>query len=662
MKHIVRILPWCVWLLSVAELWPQSSLADASIEDLLKIQVTSVSKKEQTLARTAASVYVMGSEEIRRSGVETLPDLLRRVPGVDVSQINASAWAISIRGMNGRYSNKVLVLVDGRAVYNTTFGGVYWDQIDLPLEVIERVEVVRGSGGTVWGANAVNGVINLITRSAAQAQGGLVSQSAGLEGAYRGVLRYGGPAGSRGAYTSFASWAHMPGMDTFSGAEAGDAWGRLNAGFRGDWQLGPRDSLTLQGDGFRNRGQQNRRTSFLESADVAVFTEPVRAMGANLLGRWTRNTAGGGVTNLQVYFDGYRRRDLGSSQSYRTADFDLQHHFHAGERQEFVISAGYRSVTTGFGLGGPVTVTPSRRTDTLFSASLQDEVRLGDTVWVTIGSKLEHNSFTGLEYEPGLRVAWAPGLRHTIWAAAARAIRQPARIEDGVHVELAAIPLAPSTTAVITLSGDPEVRSERLSDFEAGYRAQWTRTLSFDIDAFYSRFRGLLVPVDQPSSVEFQNNTVTVMQPLVYANLGAAANYGGELMLSWTASSRWRPEIGYANLHQNGTVPARSIPGARPPTDNNAPRHSLQFRSCLNLTRGLEWSQSVAIQSRLAGGGIAGRTRMDTRLALRVSERVELSVIGQNLYRPGYVELNELSWLVPARNERRIFGKVAWSF
>ena len=662
MNHIVRILPWCVWLLAVSDVWPQSSLADASLEDLLQIPITSVSRKEQTLARTAASVYVMGSEEIRRSGAETVPDLLRWVPGVNVSQIDSNAWAVSIRGMNSRYSNKVLVLVDGREVYNTTFGGVYWDQIDVPLEVIDRVEVVRGPGGAVWGANAVNGVINIITRSSARSQDRLLTHSAGAEGVYQGLLRYGGRAGSRGTYSSFASWAHTPSLDSLQGVEAGDAWGRLSAGFRGDWQLNQRDDLTLQGDGFRNRGHQNRRTSFLDSPDAAVYTEPVRATGGNVLGRWTRNTADGAFTKVQAYFDGYRRKDLGSTQSYRAVDLDLQHHFHAGERQEFVLSAGHRSVTTVFGLGGPVTVSPARRTDTLFSASLQDEVRLGDTVWVTVGSKFERNDFTGFEYEPGIRVAWAFGLRHTVWAAAARAIRQPARTEDGVRVEIANVSLSSSANAVITLAGDANVRSERLADFEAGYRAQWTRTLSVDIAGFYGRFRGLLVPVDQPASVEFRDKAVRVLQPLIYANSGAARNYGGDVMVSWAASSRWRSDIGYANLHQNGTMPAAALPGARPPTENNTPRHSFQFRSCLNLTRSLEWSQSVAIQSRIPGGATGGHTRMDTRLAWKVSEKVEISATGQNLYRPGYVELNELSWLVPSRNERRIFGKVSWSF
>lgn len=655
----MRTLQWICWIAAAPAAWSQASLADASLEDLLRVQVTSVSKKEQTLARTAASVYVIGADEIRRSGAQILPDVLRLAPGVNVAQIDANAWAISIRGLNSRYSNKVLVLLDGRAVYNNTFGGVYWDQIDVPLEIVERVEVVRGPGGTVWGANAVNGVINIITRTARQSGGVLVTQSAASDGSTRSLVQQGGAAGKRGAYRSFASWSRFHSMDVLPGVEAGDGWNRLHGGFRGDWQLQGGQGLTVQGGVFHNRGSQNRSTFFIDLPGAATFNEPVRSTGGDLLGRWTHTSASGAETALQVYIDGYHRIDLQSRENYLNLDFDMQHHFSAG-RHDIVASAGYRALRTNIVPGGAVATNPPRRTDRLYSSSVQDEVRLGDTVWLTAGAKIEHNGYTGFEYEPSLRLAWAPDPRHSLWAAVARAIRQPARTEAGVHMQVAAFPTSESSEMVVTLDGDPRVRSERLRDIEAGYRGQWSRTLSLDASAFYGSYRGLLVLVGEPLSSAVDGSRVQVVQRLVYGNQGGANSYGGETALTWTPVPGWRMTGGYANLHQNGIHAA--ISGFMRPTENNAPRHNFQTRSSLNLGRRVEWDQWIAARSRFAPAGTAGPVRVDTRLAWRPRERLEVSIAGQNLYRPGYVEFTDHSWIVSSRNSRRIFGKVAWTF
>jgi iron complex outermembrane receptor protein len=659
MKDIVRTIQWICCIAAAPVAWSQASLADASLEDLLKVQVTSVSKKEQTLARTAASVYVIGADEIRRSGAQTMPDVLRLAPGVNVAQIDANAWAISIRGLNSRYSNKVLVLVDGRAVYNNTFGGVYWDQIDLPLETVERVEVVRGPGGTVWGANAVNGVINIITKSARQSSGVLVAQSAGSDGSTRSLVQQGGAAGNQGAYRTFASWSRFHSMDVLPGVDAGDGWNRLQAGFRGDWQLGGANGLTVEGNLFRNRGSQNRRDFFVDLPGATTFNEPVRSMGGNFLGRWAHTSASGAQTALQVYLDGYHRLDLGTTESFLAVDFDLQHHFSAG-RHDVVASVGYRTLKTAIGTNGPITTNPPRRTDGLYSSSIQDEMRLADKVWLTVGSKFEHNSYTGFEFEPSLRVAWAPSPRQTLWAATAQAIRQPARTEAGVHVQIAAVPIGETTELLITLDGNPGVQSERLRDVETGYRGQWSRTVSLDASAFYGNYRGLLIPDDPPLAFGRSGDINLVLQRLVYRNLAAAQTYGGEASLTWTPVPRWRLTGEYANLHQTATGPA--ISGVPLPTENNAPRHAVQVRSSLNLARRIEWSQWFAGASRFAPAGIEGRLRVDTRLAWRPREDLEIGVTGQNLYRPGYIEFTDLTWIVSSRNSRRIFGNVAWTF
>ncbi len=659
----MRILHWVCWLSVAQSGWAQSSLADASLEELLRIQVTSASKKEQTLARTAASVYVMGAEEIRRSTAENLPDLLRMVPGVNVAQIEANAWAITIRGFNSRYSSKVLVMIDGRAVYTTTFGGVYWDQIDLPLETVERIEVIRGPGGTVWGANAVNGVINIITKNTRSTCGGLVSQSAGSEGAARGLVQYGGAAGKNADYRAFASWMRAASLDSPLGGEAGDGWTRLHSGFRGDWQAGARDVLMAEGGWFVNRGNQNRRSFFIDLPGSVVFNEPVRSDGGNLLARWSHTSESGAETSIQAYYDGYHRRDIGGTEESQAFDLDLQRHFTLGERHDLVVGGGYRTVRTNVGPGGPVTVTPSLRIDRLYSAFAQDEIRLGDRVWLTAGSKFEHNSYTGFEFEPSLRIAWTPGKRHTLWASAARAIRQPARADAGIQMEIATIPMTGGAETVITLSGNPGIRSEQLRDAEAGYRAQLSKTVSLDVSAFFSRYHGLLTEDARAPFLEVRQNLLRIVQPWCYGNDGSATDYGGEAMLGWTPAARLRLVGGYANLHMNGSVGSAADPAVHPPTVNNAPRHTLELRSFLNLTRRLEWDQFFSIQSHFAGGAQTRRhARVDTRLAWRAGEHVELSVLGQNLFRPGYVEFDDNSWIVGAVNERQVTGGIRWIF
>lgn len=658
----MRILGRFRWLaLSLApSLGAQESLADASLEELLKVQVTTVSKKEQTLARTAAAVYVIGAEEIRRSGAETLPELLRWVPGVNVEQIDANAWAISIRGFNSRYSNKVLVMIDGRTVYTTTFGGVFWDQIDLPLEDVERVEIIRGPGATVWGANAVNGVIQVFTKPARATRGALASQSTGVQGFNRSLAQYGGTAGSGGFYRSFASWSRFNSLDGWNGSEAVDGWSRLHGGFRADWQSAGGDTFTAQGDVFRNRGHQNRRNLFMDLPGAAMFNEPVDSAGGNLLARWSHTSRQGAQTTFQAYYDDYHRVDLGTVEDYRAVDFDLEHHFHAGERHDLVIAVGHRAIRTAYGGSGQVQVDPARQVDQLSSAFIQDEIRVGDRLWLTAGSKVEHNSYTGFEFEPSLRLAWTPGARHTLWAAVARAIRQPTRIESGIRLNMGTVAARPGMEIAMTLSGNPGIRSEQMRDVEVGYRAQWARGLSFDASAFFSHYRGILVPDNGPASVVPLPGTIRVVYGLLYGNSGRATDYGGESSIRWIANSRWRLMASYSNLHMNGRLAPAAATWFRTLTEDNAPRHMYRFRSGVSLTRRIEWEQAFLARPRFSGGPGGWHIRVDSNVIWRAGEHWDVGVVGQNLIRPGQIEFGDNYWLLPSRPEREFLVKVSW--
>lgn len=653
-----------IWLAALIPpaAWCQGGLADASLEQLLNTPVTSVSKKEEKLARTAAAVFVISQDEIRRSGAASLPDVLRMVPGVDVAQIDANAWAITIRGFNSRYSSKLLVLVDGRSVYTPSFSGVYWDQLDLPLEDIERIEVIRGPGATVWGANAMNGVINIITKSSKATKGGLAEVTAGSGIQPVSMVRYGDTVGSSGTYRAFAKYSRFTDTTLPDGSAADDGWSRVHGGFRTDWALTPRDSVTVQGDLFSNEGAQTRRHWFFPVPFDQPFTEAITSAGGNVVAGWTHTWAGGSETSVRGDFDTYRRNDSGTTELMKTLDLDFQSRFAAGSRHDIVWGAGFRATQSGVSNGRQIQLSPPLSTDRLYSLFFQDEIAFTGSLWLTLGSKFEHNAFTGFEYEPSVRLAWAPTERHTVWAPASRAIRQPSRQETGVAVELSEVPLDPYTVMAVRLYGNPRFQSEELRDFEIGYRAEWTRRLSFDADAFLSSYHHLATYETQPQVVDTRSLPVRIDIPAVYGNLGRATNYGGEASLTWTASSRWRLAPGYSWLHVNpGLEPGSNDRFSRDVT-LDSPQHTLQIRSLVNVARGLEWGQTLCWAARRPDGSVPGHVRLDSRLAWRLGERTEISLVGQNLLRPRFLEYSDTFQIVGAQVQRSIFGKITWTF
>ena len=428
-------------------------LTQFSLEDLMNVQVTSVSKKEQKLAKTGAAIFVITQEDIRRSGATTIPEVLRMAPGVQVAQIDANTTAISIRGFNGRLADKVLVLIDGRAVYTPTTSGVYWDQQDVPLEDIERIEVIRGPGGTVWGANAVNGVINIITKTSQATLGGLVSTSGGTQQAARGLARYGAKIGRGGAYRVFGNYSNMGNLTASDGSRAADGWHMLHGGFRSDWELSPRDSVTVQGDLLRTGEGQTIDVVFSNALPLqATINEIVTVDAGDILGRWNHVLSNGSDLSLQIYFDRYRV----------TSDDHLP----------------------GFGK----TYVPLGRTNSLFNAFVQDEIRVTNSLWLTLGSKFERNAYTGFEYEPSAQLVWTATNRHTFWASAARAIKQPSREQSDLRIDLATFPVAGGSFGLVQLTGDPNLASEGLRDFEAGYRAQANQRFSLSLAFVVVRF------------------------------------------------------------------------------------------------------------------------------------------------------------------------------
>ncbi len=638
-------------------------LSNASLEDLLNTEVTSVSKKEQRLSQTGAAVFVITQEDIRRSGSTNIPDLLRMVPGADVAQIDANKWAISLRGFNDRYADKVLVLIDGRSVYTPSFSGVYWDQQNVPLENIERIEVIRGPGGTVWGANAMNGVINIITKSAKATQGGLISATTGSQEVGRGIAQYGGPAGPRGTYRVFGEAFKIGTSERPGGGEAVDGWHVAHGGFRADWDVSPRDTVMVQGEIYRTGESQTFTTLIAKALPLpATFNEQFSTGGADLLGRWNRTLASGASLSLQMYYDRSDRREQGGGDTLNTVDFDFQHHLAVGSRHDVVWGAGYRMVNDAVTPGYATTFVPLNQTTSLFSTFVQDEIRLTNSVWLTVGSKFEHNSYTGFEYEPSARLVWTPGNRQAFWMSASRAIRQPDRVDAGLQSDVATFPLPGGAFGVVRLLGNRDIKAEQLRDYETGYRAQVTKRISLDVAAYASFYRRLLT--NDPGTPFFTAGPAPLLiSPLYFANEAHAFSYGIEVFANWNLTPRWRISPGYGGLHAeasadpgSGDVTVAHVPG-------NAPAHQFQIRSFLNLTRRLDWDLSLFHTGELHDAqSTPNYTRLDSRLGWRIGERVELSIVGQNLLKGVHAEFHDQNGLSHILLERRAIAKITWRF
>jgi iron complex outermembrane receptor protein len=641
-------------------------LTDISLEDLMNIQVTSVSKKEQKLSRTGAAVFVITQEDIHRSGATNLPDLLRMAPGVDVAQINANSWAISVRGFNGPYADKVLVLIDGRSVFSPDTSGVFWDQQDVPLEDIDRIEIIRGPGGTVWGANAMNGVINIITKSAKATPGGLISADAGSTENGHGLVQYGGKIGQDGSYRAFGRYSNNGSSVTSNGTAEADGSHMSHGGFRSDWDLSSRDTMTVQGDLFKTTEGDTITTLFSNALpDERTLNDRVAASGGNFLGRWNRTLSNGSDFSVQAYYDQYNRSYIGARDILGTTALDFEHHLVVGSRHDVVWGAAYRFTDDRFTRGYAANLLPLHPTDSLFSTFVQDEIRLTNSLWLTVGSKFEHNAYTGFEYEPSAQLVWTPTNRQTFWASAARAIRQPARKDTDVQLDYATQPLPNGGFALLQATGNPNLKAEQVRDFEAGYRAQLSRRLSLDATAFLSLYRDLVSQL--PGAPVFTTNPGPphLVIPLVFVNTGRLRSFGTEFFVNWNVSHRWKLSPGFSLIRMKSAPDASGNVSQIVPVIDDTPEHQLQVRSSMDLTRRLEWDASVGYISALRDEGLGptpGYARVDTRLGWKLGEFIEISIVGQNLLSPRHAEFPDFYPLHHTQVERSVFGKVTWRF
>jgi iron complex outermembrane receptor protein len=646
-------------LLGWAQAPQDPDLSTVSLEDLMNLQVTSVSKKEQKLSKTGAAIFVITQDDIRRSGATNIPDLLRLAPGVDVSQVDANRWAISIRGFSDQHANKVLVLIDGRSVYSPSFSGVFWDMVDVPLQDIERIEIIRGPGGTVWGANAVNGVINIITKSAQATRGGLISAGTGSQDHADTLVQYGGQAGRDGDFRVFGRYFNTASSVFPDGRQAADGWSGGHLGFRSDWNLSPRDSLTVQGDFLHTDESQTITTLFSNALPLpSTINNPVTATDGNILGRWNHTLANGSQMSLQIYDDYSRHLDTGFLDSQNTVDVDFEHHVALGSKNDVVWGLGARIFKSDYGIGYDFAIIPNRRLDSLYNAFLQDQLKLTDALSLTFGSKFERNSISGFKYEPSVQLVWTPTENQTVWLSASRAIREPSSIDVGLQDDAASVPLG-SSFAVVNILGNPNIKAEEFRDLELGYRALVNKRVSLDAAAYTGVYRNLESLAALTPYVAGQPGVPYLVLPELFVNGGRASIYGAEFFANWNVTDRWRISPGFSYFHMNTDTDSSNL---ATPT-GVSPNYQFQVRSLLDLPHRLEWDNTIGYVSKLADGNVPAYTRVDSRLGWRVGEFVEISVVGQNLLTPRHAEFSDTIYpLDHTLVERSVFGKVTWRF
>lgn len=634
---------------------------ELSLEQLISIQVTSVSKKETPLEQSPAAVTVITAEDIRRLGITTIPDALRLVPGMDVAQINAHEWAVSARGFNDQYANKLLVLVDGRAVYTPTFGGVFWNVQNIPMADLDRIEVIRGPGATLWGANAVNGVVNIITKNAKNTQGILVSVSGGTIDQPSTVVRYGGQLATNLYYRGYVKYFNRDGLVDSHGKDAPDDWDTLRTGARLDWEPTPANQLTLQGDYYRSLLHENQQIVSLSSPYSQSVNATEHENGWNILSRWTHDFSDKSQVSLQAYYDSYREQLLNGIERHNTLDLDAQHRFALGARNDIIWGLGYRYTRLNLPNNFFEDFEPATRNDQLFSGFVQDEITLlPDRLKVTAGTKLEHNDYTGFEVEPSARIAWTPTDEQTVWAAVSRAVRTPAIYNLDAQVNEPLVPAPPSPVPIyFSLFPNPKLNSESLIAYELGYRIEPAKNLTVDLATFYNVYDDLIVYV--PGTPFFDNNpTPHTVVPINTANAGHGSTYGGELSVQWQPLDRWRL-IGSYSLYQHDLKPRSGF------TDS-APENQFQIRSYLNLTRTLEFNSFLSYQDRITSTelfvkkSVPAYVRMDLGLVWHPKPWLELGLWGQNLLQDRHQEFPGETSTIRTEVPRSILAKVTCTF
>ncbi|MEM7051340.1 MAG: TonB-dependent receptor [Acidobacteriota bacterium] len=631
-------------------------LRDLSLEQLLDLEVTSLMKVQEPAFQVPAAVHVLTAEDIRRSGVRTLPELLRMVPGLHVARVDSSRWAVSARGFNRENSNKLLVLIDGRDIYTPILSGVFWDVQGLLLEDIERIEVSRSPGGTLWGANAVNGVVNIVTKSAFETVDSLLTIASGAEEQLFTEVRLTGGKGSS-AWRVFAQGFDREGFVDRDGAFAGDRWRGLRGGFRWDRSFA-RGSLTVQGDVFDTTAEGQVQIATPEPPFQRLLPDGNKADGGYLLTRGERNLTGGSRLEARLYYDRNRRTNPTSTATHDQFDIEVQHSGPASRRHRWVWGAGYRSSDDDLDGSFVYSLDPERRRTEIFSAFAQDRWALiPERLVLTAGTKLEHHDLSGFEVQPSLRLAWFPSPQQTLWGGVSRAVRTPNRTDYDGHFTFSVQPTNPPT--YVSFFGDRDLDPESVVAWEVGHRIRPSSGLSFDSTVFFNRYRDLVsYRVGTPF---FDTPPPRITVPIVPLNGSEAEAWGFELSVEWRPIERLQLQGSYSFLDVD--IEITSPPAERLIEGGSSPRHQAGVRSFLDLPGGLQLDAFLYWVDRLESLAVPSYFRTDLRLAWPLSPDLELFAVVENATDDQHLEfISNTASPVLTEIERAFSVGATWRF
>lgn len=638
-----------------------ADLTSLTIEQLFQVQVTSASRTDHKLSDTAAAVFVITQEDIRRSTATSIPELLRMVPGLSVARLTGNTWAITARGFNTQYAGKLLVMVDGRTVYDPTFSGVFWNVQGYVLEDIDHIEVIRGPGASVWGTNAVNGIINIITKSAENTVGFLVTATGGNEERGTVAARYGARFGHNTYYRLYSKFFNRGSSFSPGGIPVQDDWNQFRSGIRVDNVIDSQNSLMVQAEGYTDTTQQSLPVISYRPPQISFAIGNFNLAGGHFLTRWNHKTASGAEMRLQGYYSLLDVNGPSFFERRHTGDIDFQHQLFRNAHHNLLWGAGYRFTSADL-LNQPYSLLKfdsPHVTKHYASIFAQDEIRLAaDRLHLTIGSKIEYNGYTGFEVEPTIRALWRFTPARAIWGSVSRASRIPSQKDDSSGVARAAFPGPGGLPAVVTVVGNPSVGSEQVIAYEMGYRWQPRSRLAFDLATFYNRYTSLIGAVPADPFLESAPVPHLVL-PLQTANDGKGYTLGTELMTSWTASSHLKLAAAYSFLYMNIKSPVEDVSSQR--MNGFDPRHQLRIQASYNFARSWEADTAVRAVSALPSASQGAYAQWDARIGWHATESGEFSLGMQNLLNDHHTESAGLiTGTNPAR--RSIYGKVTWRF
>ncbi len=639
------------------------TLKHLTLEQLGNIEVITATKEPEVVWKTPAAIFVITQQDIQRSGAINIPEALRLAPGVEVARISSDEWAIGIRGFGSRLSRSVLVLIDGRSVYSTFTAGVYWEVQDTLIEDIDRIEVIRGPGGTIWGPNAVNGVINIITKNSKDTQGGLISGGAGNVEQGFGEARYGGGNGKNFTYRLYGKgFARSP--EFHSDGINYDDWQGGQGGFRMDWSQHDRDSYTLQGDLYDQSAGESVQASTYNPPAEFILDGDAHLAGGNILWRWKRTQGEGKDFQLNAYYDRTVRHELNFGDNRNTVDIDFLDRFRLARQEiswglELYLSHGHEiQIVSGLTFDPPV------RTDQLYTAFLQDEIALvPNRLSLFAGTKLLKTNYTGLLFEPSARLLYTPSSTQTLWAAFTQAVRTPADVERDFFLS-SFIGTGPGGLPFFArFNANRDFRSERLNGYELGYRRLLGSKFYVDIATFFNQYRDLFSEdiTGEPFVEEIPAPTHLLL-PAEFGNGVMATTEGGEVASEWRPKSYWRLRGSYSFLEMHvKNSPGSSNVGSTAAVQGSSPQHELLLQSGFDLPKSVTADLQVRYVSALPALTVPAYWTGDVSLGWSMTKQLRWSVVGQNLFQPYHYEsLYDPRGLVGI--ERSLFGRVTWQW